>query len=68
MELTARWSVDNITKWLKDRLNSITTWILPPGKKSATLAPYLKAGPTVIFFTPKDYYTFNKDGYHMVSK
>ncbi|XP_037916516.1 thioredoxin domain-containing protein 11 isoform X5 [Hermetia illucens] len=68
MELTDRWSVDNITKWLKDRLNSITTWIHPPGKKSATLAPYLKAGPTVIFFTPKDYYTFNKDGYHMLKQ
>lgn len=48
------WSSDSITQWIVKVLQQATAWVQPPGVKSLTLSSYLKSGPVLVLFTPRN--------------
>jgi len=44
----------------------VSLWLAPPGTKSNSLAPYLKSGPVLLLFTPRNLYLEHVDAYEMV--
>ncbi|XP_015521160.1 thioredoxin domain-containing protein 11 [Neodiprion pinetum] len=48
------WKSDSLLKWIGGALHQATLWLQPPGTKSLTLAPYLKDGPVLFLFTPRN--------------
>lgn len=67
IEYNGNWSHSDINKWVVDHMQQVSLWLAPPGTKSTNLAPYLKQGPVLILFTPRNFYSGNIDAYDMVS-
>jgi hypothetical protein len=59
------WTSKDITKWLGENLQQVSLWLSPPGIKSSSLAPYLKQGPVMLLFTPRNLYQEQSDAYIM---
>lgn len=59
---------NNLYKWIKSQIRQITHWVTPPGIKASTIAQYLKQGPALLLFTPRNFQADSIDAYTMVSK
>lgn len=62
------WSSKEINKWVNDHIQQVSINLSPPGTKSSSLAPYLKQGPVMILFTPRNFYTELSDPYVMLQQ
>lgn len=62
------WSSKEINKWVNDHLQQVSLQLSPPGTKSSSLAPYLKQGPVMILFTPRNFYTEVSDPHVMLQQ
>lgn len=60
------WTSKEITKWLGEHLQQVSLWLSPPGIKSSSLAPYLKQGPVMLLFTPRNLVQEQSDAYIML--
>uniref|UniRef100_U5ESM9 Putative thioredoxin-like protein n=1 Tax=Corethrella appendiculata TaxID=1370023 RepID=U5ESM9_9DIPT len=61
------WKSINLTKWIHNHVQCVSMWISPPGSvKSSSIAPYLKHGPILLFFTPRNLYSETSDAYSML--
>jgi hypothetical protein len=60
------WRQDDLIKWVSENVHQVSLWLSPTGTKSTALAPYLKQGPVLLFFTPRNFYTDSSDAYEMV--
>ncbi|KAL0119644.1 hypothetical protein PUN28_007820 [Cardiocondyla obscurior] len=48
------WTFDNILNWISNSVHQPSLWLQPPGIKALTLAPYLREGPVLFLFTPRN--------------
>ena len=64
----ATWSSKEINKWVNEHLQQVSLNLSPPGTKTSSLAPYLKQGPVLILFTPRNFYTELSDPYVMLQQ
>lgn len=64
----ASWSSKEINKWVNEHLQQVSLNLSPPGTKASSLAPYLKQGPVLILFTPRNFYTELSDPYVMLQQ
>lgn len=64
----ATWSSKEINKWVNEHLQQVSINLSPPGTKTTSLAPYLKQGPVLILFTPRNFYTELSDAYVMLQQ
>lgn len=64
----ATWTSKEINKWVNKHLQQVSLNLSPPGTKTSTLAPYLKQGPVLILFTPRNFYTELSDPYVMLQQ
>lgn len=62
------WTSKEINKWVNDHLQQATLHLSPPGTKSSSLAPYLKQGPVLVLFTPRNFYSELSDPYVMLQQ
>lgn len=60
--LENEWAPDSLLKWVSGALHQAALWLQPPGTKSLTLAPYLKDGPVLFMFTPRN--PFHRRNYY----
>lgn len=56
------WETESLLKWIGGALHQAALWLQPPGTKSLTLAPYLKDGPVLFLFTPRN--PFHRHNYY----
>jgi hypothetical protein len=61
------WKQEELTRWVTENIHQVSLWLSPTGTKSTALAPYMKQGPVLLFFTPRNFYTETSDAYEMVS-
>lgn len=64
----ATWSSKEINQWVNDHLQQVSINLSPPGTKTSSLAPYMKHGPVMILFTPRNFYTELSDPYVMLQQ
>ncbi|KOC69381.1 Thioredoxin domain-containing protein 11 [Habropoda laboriosa] len=50
----SEWTSENILNWVSSSIHQPVLWLQPPGVKALTLAPYLKEGPVLFLFTPRN--------------
>ncbi|XP_076752476.1 thioredoxin domain-containing protein 11 isoform X2 [Xylocopa sonorina] len=50
----SEWTSENILNWVSSSIHQQVLWLQPPGVKAVTLAPYLKDGPVLFLFTPRN--------------
>ena len=50
----SEWTSENILNWIISSTHQPALWLQPPGVKALTFAPYLKEGPVLILFTPRN--------------
>lgn len=62
------WTSREINKWVNEHLQQVSLQLSPPGTKSSSLAPYLKQGPVMILFTPRNFYSELSDSYMMMQQ
>ena len=62
------WTSSEINKWVNDHLQQVSIQLSPPGTKSSSLTPYLKQGPVMILFTPRNFYTEVSDTHVMLQQ
>jgi hypothetical protein len=62
------WSSSEINKWVNDHLQQVAIQLSPPGTKSSSLTPYLKQGPVMILFTPRNFYLEVSDPHVMLQQ
>lgn len=60
------WSQPELHKWITSKIIRVSMWVSPPGTKSNTFAQYLKNGPVVMLFTPRNFQTESVDAYTML--
>ncbi|XP_036142667.1 thioredoxin domain-containing protein 11 isoform X2 [Monomorium pharaonis] len=48
------WTSENILNWISSSVHQPSLWLQPPGIKALTLAPYLREGPVLFLFTPRN--------------
>ncbi|XP_024891528.1 thioredoxin domain-containing protein 11 isoform X1 [Temnothorax curvispinosus] len=48
------WTSENILNWISNSVHQPSLWLQPPGIKALTLAPYLREGPVLFLFTPRN--------------
>lgn len=60
------WTSKELLNWVHDHLQQVAIHLSPPGTKSSSLAPYLKLGPVLILFTPRNFYFDLMDAYVML--
>lgn len=61
------WKPSLLYKWIGANLRQVTHWLSPPGTKSNEFKPFLKKGPVLVLFTPRNLYESSNDAYAMVS-
>lgn len=62
------WTGKDINSWINKHLQQVSLYLSPPGTKSTSLAPYLKQGPVLLLFTPRNFYTDLSDAYVMLQQ
>ncbi|KAF3422717.1 hypothetical protein E2986_01980 [Frieseomelitta varia] len=50
----SEWTSENILNWISSFIHQPVLWLQPPGVKALTLAPYLREGPVLFLFTPRN--------------
>lgn len=60
------WSSKDIVSWIFKNIHQVTVQLSPPGTKSSSIAPYIKQGPVLILFTPRNLYLDIADSYVML--
>ncbi|KAL7040409.1 hypothetical protein ACKWTF_000376 [Chironomus riparius] len=60
------WMSKDITKWIQENIQQVSLYLSPPGIKSSSLAPYMKQGPILLLFTPRNLYLDFSDSYVML--
>ena len=45
---------DNLLNWLSNSIHKAALWLQPPGIKSLTISTYLRDGPVIFLFTPRN--------------
>ncbi|XP_050461640.1 thioredoxin domain-containing protein 11 isoform X2 [Cataglyphis hispanica] len=48
------WTAENILNWISSSIHQPSLWLQPPGVKALTFAPYLREGPVLFLFTPRN--------------
>ncbi|XP_014489487.1 PREDICTED: thioredoxin domain-containing protein 11 [Dinoponera quadriceps] len=48
------WISESILNWISSSIHQPSLWLQPPGVKALTLAPYLREGPVLFLFTPRN--------------
>ncbi|XP_043282254.1 thioredoxin domain-containing protein 11 [Venturia canescens] len=48
------WTTQNLLNWIGGSMHKVALWLQPPGVKSLTLAPYMRDGPVLFLFTPRN--------------
>ncbi|XP_012271941.1 thioredoxin domain-containing protein 11 [Orussus abietinus] len=48
------WTADNLLIWVNGAVHQPTLWIQPPGGKSWTISSYVRDGPVLFLFTPRN--------------
>lgn len=61
------WKPSLIGQWLSAHLHTVSMWAAPPGIKSTHLKPFVRKGPVLILFTPRNLYDDANDAYAMVN-
>ncbi|XP_011861942.1 PREDICTED: thioredoxin domain-containing protein 11 isoform X2 [Vollenhovia emeryi] len=51
---SSEWTSENILNWISSSVHQPSLWLQPPGIKALTLAPYLREGPVLFLFTPRN--------------
>ncbi|CRK94444.1 CLUMA_CG007951, isoform A [Clunio marinus] len=62
------WTSKEINKWVFEHIQQVSFQLSPPGTKSSSLSPYLRQGPLLILFTPRNFYTEMSDPYVMLQQ
>lgn len=57
----ATWSSKEINRWVNEHLQQVSFNLSPPGTKSMSLSPYLKQGPALVLFMPRNFYFDSTD-------
>lgn len=57
------WTQPGVNKWVVEHIQQVSLWLSPPGTKSTSFAPYLKQGPVLVVFTPRNLYAAANDAY-----
>ena len=50
----SEWTSENILNWISSSIHQPALWLQPPGVKALTLAPYVREGPVLFLFTPRN--------------
>lgn len=61
------WKPSLLHKWLVANVHQVLHWLSPPGSRSKEFDLFLKKGPILILFTPRNLYQSSNDAYAMVS-
>lgn len=61
------WKPSLIQKWMMAKMNQVTYWLSPPGSRSKEFEVFVKKGPVLVLFTPRNLYDVPSDAYSMVS-
>lgn len=61
------WKASLIHKWLIQNKQQITHWLSPPGSRSKEFETFIRKGPVLVLFTPRNLYDFSSDAYAMVN-
>lgn len=65
-EGNATWASRELLQWIHDHIQQVAIHLSPPGTKSTSIAPYVKQGPVLIVFTPRNFYFDFMDSYVML--
>lgn len=60
------WSSREILHWIHEHVQQVAIHLSPPGTKSSSIAPYVKQGPVLLMFTPRNFYFDFMDSYVML--
>ncbi|KAG5674745.1 hypothetical protein PVAND_004696 [Polypedilum vanderplanki] len=60
------WTSREIIKWINENIQQVSLRLAPPGVKVSSLAPYMRNGPVLILFTPRNFYLETEDSYLMM--
>lgn len=60
------WKPSLLIDWMTKSMQQISTWLTPPGSKSMEFKPFLKRGPLLILFSPRNLYESTNDAYSML--
>ncbi|EZA61446.1 hypothetical protein DMN91_003951 [Ooceraea biroi] len=60
------WTSENILNWISSSIHQPSLWLQPPGVKALTLAPYLREGPVLFLFTPRNPFHVENYIYNLV--
>lgn len=61
------WKPSLLQKWLATNMRQVTYWLTPPGTRSKEFDVFLRKGPILLLFTPRNLYQASSDAYAMVS-
>lgn len=62
------WKPTLLQKWLLTNMRQVTHWLSPPGSRSREFNTFLKKGPVLVLFTPRNLYETSIDAYAMVNQ
>jgi hypothetical protein len=68
LEFSGNFTSKEIIRWVNEKLHQVSIQFSPTGTKSMNLSPYLKHGPVLIYFTPRNYYSEISDSYVMLQQ
>lgn len=61
------WKPSLLYKWFAANVHQVSQWLSPPGFRSKEFDLFLKRGPVLLLFTPRNLYQSWNDAYAMVS-
>ncbi|KZC05729.1 PREDICTED: thioredoxin domain-containing protein 11 [Dufourea novaeangliae] len=62
----SEWTSENILNWIRSSTHQPALWLQPPGIKALTLAPYLREGPVLFLFTPRNPLLLENYNYNLI--
>lgn len=62
------WKIDTLHDWIHVKLQKTSRWLSPPGERSKHFDVFIRKGPILILFTPRNLYHPTHDAYSMVRK
>lgn len=60
------WKPSLLHNWMMAKTQKVTYWLSPPGTRSKVFEAFVRRGPVLILFTPRNLYEFSNDAYAMV--
>lgn len=60
------WKIEVLHDWIHGKLQKASRWLSPPGERSRHLNAFIRKGPILILFTPRNLYHTTHDAYSMV--